>query len=622
MATKVAIEVDVKTGDASDDIIALREELEKVKATQEEMTKKIEAGFKASEKGAGLIRSGFNKVGTAIKAVGKAAAIFTLIIGALNYLKDALGKNQKAADFLGKALVTIELIITKLINDAIVPLGEWLIKVFTRPQEALQDFMDATKGIRDIANDIADIFQSKVAVAVDKLMIGINNLRVAYNLLTGDTEEAVELIADTARRQTEIIEEQANAAAKTDKVVTAITETVKDAYDAVVQTVNNAITLSDKLVNLEKKAEVSDAIRAKRQLVFQAEAEAQRQIRDDVTKTIAVRTAANEELGKILTKQAELETASVSDKLRLVDAQIEAYAGITNASAMSVEQIMAEVEANRLSSEQAVSLIQAQTELDDVYERTESQRSEQLTNRTNLEKELFDIQQELAKVGRSDRELELLELEQHYAALAEQARLAGDTETDIEGAKGEALAKLRKKFRDEDLKKEKELRDAKVKLQESYLTATGGVLNSINQLVEASGNQSKEAVALQKTLAIAQIAIDTAKAIVGAIAQAQSVPYPGNLVAIATGVAAVVAGIASAVSTLNSANVPGGSAATPTAPQVATAPAIQQATAGTTELGGVEQAQLAPIQAYVVETEVTGNQNNVNQIESQATFGG
>jgi predicted nucleotide-binding protein (sugar kinase/HSP70/actin superfamily) len=56
MATKVAIEVDVKTGDASDEIISLREELEKVKAAQQEMTKKIEAGFKASEKGAGLIR--------------------------------------------------------------------------------------------------------------------------------------------------------------------------------------------------------------------------------------------------------------------------------------------------------------------------------------------------------------------------------------------------------------------------------------------------------------------------------------------------------------------------------------------------------------------------------------
>lgn len=620
MATKVAIEVDVKTGGATDDIISLREELEKIKQTQEETTKKIEAGFKAAKQGSSGALAGFKKLGNGLKAVGKAAAIFTLIVGALNYLKDALGKNQKAADFLGKALTVIELTITTLINEAIVPLGEWLVKVFTKPQEALQDFKDATQGIRDIAIDIADIFKSKVAVAVDKLMIGINNLRVAYNLLTGDTEEAAEIMADTSRRQTEIIEEQANAAEKTDKVVNAIIETVKEAYETVVATVSNAILLADKLVDLEKKAEVSDAIRAKRQLLFQAEAEAQRQIRDDVTKTIEVRTAANEELGRILTEQAELETASVSDKLRLVDAQIEAYAGITNASAMSENQIMAEVEANRLSSEQAVALIQAQTELVDVYERTEGQRSEQLTNRTGLEKELFDIRQELAKVEKEDRELELIELEQHYALLEEQARLAGDTTTNIEGAKQDALAKLRKKFRDEDLANEKKLRDEKVKLQQSYLSATGGVLGAIDQLVSASGKNSKQALALQKTLAVAQIAIDTAKAIVGAIAQAQSVPFPGNIAAIAVGVAAVIAGIASAVTTLNSADVGGATAAQPQAPQVTSAPSVQQATSGTTELGGAEQAQLAPIQAYVVETEVTGNQNNVNQIESQATF--
>ena len=621
MATKVAIEVDVKTGEANDDIIALREELEKVKQTQEETTKKIEDGFKAAKEGSSGALAGFKKLGRGLKAVGKAAAIFTLIVGALNYLKEALGKNQKAADFLSKALTVIELTISTLISEAIVPLGEWLVKIFTQPQEALQDFKDATQGIRDIANDIADIFASKVAVAIDKLMIGINKLRYAYNLLTFDTEEAAEIMADTSRRQTEIIEEQANAAEKTDKVVKVITETVKDAYETVVETVSNAIALADKLVDLEKKAEVSDAIRAKRQLVFQAEAEAQRQIRDDVTKTIEVRTAANEELGKILTKQAELETASISDKLALIDAQIFAHAGLTNASAMSEEQIMSEVEANRLSSEQAVSLIQVQTELDDVYERTEGQRSEQLTNRTSLEKEAFDIRQELAKVEKEDRELELLELEQHFAALEEQARLAGDTETDIEGAKQEALAKLRKKFRDEDLKKEKDLRDKKVKLQQDYLSATGSVLGAIDQLVVASGNNSKQAVALQKTLAVAQIAIDTAKAIVGAIAQAQSVPYPGNLIAIATGVAAVIAGIASAVTTLNSADVGGASAPPPPPPSTVSAPAMQQATSGTTELGGVEQAQLAPIQAYVVETEVTGNQNNVNQIESQANYG-
>ena len=185
----------------------------------------------------------------------------------------------------------------------------------------------------------------------------------------------------------------------------------------------------------------------------------------------------------------------------------------------------------------------------------------------------------------------------------------------------EAQAKKKKELEEKAVADVKKAEAEKKKLRQDGLTAAGAVLGSLGQLIAASGNQSKEAVALQKTLAVAQIAIDTAKAITGAIAQAQSVPYPGNLVAIATGVAAVVAGIASAVQTLNTADVPGGTAQPPQAPQVTTAPAVQQATAGTTELGGAEQAQLAPIQAYVVETEVTGNQNNVNQIESQANFG-
>ena len=57
------------------------------------------------------------------------------------------------------------------------------------------------------------------------------------------------------------------------------------------------------------------------------------------------------------------------------------------------------------------------------------------------------------------------------------------------------------------------------------MNAAGSILGAIDQLVSASGKNSKQALALQKTLAVAQIAIDTAKAIVGAIAQAQSVPF-------------------------------------------------------------------------------------------------
>jgi hypothetical protein len=576
MATKVAIEVDVKTGDASDDIIALREELEKVKATQKEMGDQFKAGFEAAEKGAKNAGKGVKSLGNGIGSLLKSLGIVTVIVAAFNKLKDIFLSNQSVADGFGKVMLTVEIVMRKLIELAL-PLGEALFDAFNNPKQAISDFVDAIKNRATAAVR----YLAETAGSAGKIIEGV---------VTFDWAQVAEGVGELAVKYEEAKE-----------AVTGVVDSFKEGVKSFVETTKEAYNQADAITNLRNELIKLEAQQKLVQMTYQKEAEDQRQIRDDVRKTLAERIEANDKLGKILEEQSETERVIFQKRLDLANA---------------------ELSINKTSIEAQAAVAAAKGELADLDERINGQKSEQLTNQAALEKELFDIQQELAKVGRSDRELELLELEQHYAALAEQARLAGDTETDIEGAKGEALAKLRKKFRDEDLKKEKELRDAKVKLQESYLTATGGVLNSINQLVEASGNQSKEAVALQKTLAIAQIAIDTAKAIVGAIAQAQSVPYPGNLVAIATGVAAVVAGIASAVSTLNSANVPGGSAATPTAPQVATAPAIQQATAGTTELGGVEQAQLAPIQAYVVETEVTGNQNNVNQIESQATFGG
>jgi len=576
MATKVAIEVDVKTGEANDDIIALREELEKVKQTQKEMGDQFKAGFEAAEKGAKNAGKGVKSLGNGIGSLLKSLGIVTVIVAAFNKLKDIFLSNQSVADGFGKVMLTVEIVMRKLIELAL-PLGESLYDAFNNPKQAISDFVDGIKN-RAIA---AVRYLAEIAGSAGKIIAGV---------VTFDWAQVAEGVGELGVKYEEAKE-----------AVTGVVDSFKDGVKSFVETTKEAYNQADSITNLRNELIKLEAQQKLVQMTYQKEAEDQRQIRDDIRKTLAERIEANDKLGKILEEQSESERVIFQKRL---------------------DRANAELAINKTSVEAQAAVAQAKGELADLDERINGQKSEQLTNQAALEKELFDIQQELAKVGRSDRELELLELEQHYAALAEQARLAGDTETDIEGAKGEALAKLRKKFRDEDLKKEKELRDAKVKLQQSYLDATGGVLNSINQLVEASGNQSKEAVALQKTLAIAQIAIDTAKAIVGAIAQAQSVPYPGNLVAIATGVAAVVAGIASAVSTLNSANVPGGgSAPPPAAPQVATAPAIQQATAGTTELGGAEQAQLAPIQAYVVETEVTGNQNNINQIESQANFG-
>lgn len=571
----IALNVEVKTSGAADEIQSLREELEKVKAAQEQLADEMKNGFNAAEKGAKNASNGIKSIGSGIGSLVKSLGIVALLVAAFDKLREIFMSNQAVADGFNKVMLTIEIVMRKLIELA-QPLGEYLYDAFNNPRQALSDFVDGVKNkaiaamqyLAEIAGSAGKIIKGVFTFDWAEVAAGVGELGVKY-------EEAKEVVSE-------------------------VVDSFKEGVKTFIETTKAAYNQADAIVNLRNELIKLEAQQKLVQMTYQKEAEDQRQIRDDIRNTLAERIEANNKLGEILAKQFESERVIFQKRLDLANAEL------------AINKTSVEAQA-------AVSL--AKGELADLDERINGQKSEQLTNQAALEKELFDLQMELAKVGKSERELELVELEQHYAALTEMARLAGDTETNIEGAKQEALAKLKKKWRDEDLKKEKELRDKKIALQNSYFDAASGVAGALGQLVEASGKQSKEAVALQKVLAIAQIAIDTAKAITGAIAQAQSVPYPGNLVAIATGVAAVVAGIASAVQTLNTANVPGGSAAMPTAPQVTTAPAVQQATAGTTELGGVEQAQLAPIQAFVVETEMTGSQNNINQIQSQATFG-
>ena len=580
MATKVAIEVDVKTGEASDDIISLREELEKVKQTQEKLSDQMKTGFDAAEKGAKGASKGMKGFGTSIGGVLKSLGLIAIAAEVFLFIKELLMKNQTVMDAFNTATIAFEIIIKKVF-ESVSALAEPMKAAFSDPKQAVIDLWEAIKeNISNRISGVADQFSALGAIIQGVFDRDLDAIK----------EAGKDFLTATIQVSTGLDKAQQAAVADGFK------EFATDVKDATVAAVKQA----DALVKLRNEVKLLEADQRALILVRQKEAEDQRQIRDDISQTLADRIAANEKLGEIQAKQLAEETAIAEKRISLA---------------------RQELALDKNNIELQVALKDAKTELFDIEERIGGQKSEQLTNEKALEKELFDLQTELAKVGKENRELELLELEQYYAALEEQARLAGDNTTDIEGAKQDALAKLRKKFRDEDLKADQKLRDDKIKLQQDYLSAAGGVLGALDQLITASGNNSKQAVALQKTLAVAQIAIDTAKAIVGAIAQAQSVPFPGNIAAIATGVAAVVAGIASAVTTLNSADVGGATAQPPQAPQVTSAPAVQQATSGTTELGGVEQAQLAPIQAFVVETEVTGNQNNVNQIESQANFG-
>ena len=581
----------------------------------------MKTGFDAAGKGAKGASKGMKGFGTSIGGVLKSLGLIAVAMEVFMFLKDLLMKNQKVVDTLAIAFKAIEVLFNQLFK-AVEPLGDVLMDAFENPQQALKDLWEAIK--TNFLNRIKGI--AVAAEGVGKV------IKAAFELDWDGVKEGMQQYGQALIQVTSGLDiEQQNAF-----------------VDGIVKAGTEALDTATKIETLRKEVKLAEAQQGLLMLEYQREAELQRQIRDDVSLTIAERQAANKALGDILEEQSE-------EELRLANKRL--------------DLALMEQSVNKDSLDAEIEVINAQKEIADIRERITGQRSEQLTNENSLLQENIDKQREKneaeaeeARIA-AERQLQIAQeladsrialiqdeelrrimeidanLERQLAEIVENDAQARELKENLRQIAESEIIAIQQEGRDKELaileehaKKQKAIEDKAVadvkkaeedkkKLRMDGMTAAGSILGAIDQLVAASGNNSKEAVALQKTLAVAQIAIDTAKAIVGAIAQAQSVPYPGNLVAIATGVAAVVAGIASAVTTLNSADVGGASAPPPQAPQVTSAPAVQQATSGTTELGGVEQAQLAPIQAFVVETEVTGNQNNVNQIESQANFG-
>ena len=642
MATKVAIEVDVKVGDAGENLSNVKNELKGVETQAKKSTDQMKTGFGAASKQAttlpgpiGMAASSMNmlrastlKFVTALKSVKVAVAAtgIGLLLIAITSLFQYFNKTERGAQALRIASAALGAVMDTLL-DVVIKVGETIFRAFTEPQKVFEEFSASIKTY--VIDQITNIFDGLglLGSAIQKVFSG--DLDGALK----DAEDGAKSLAEGFLKLNPVT-----------GVMIAITEGAIELGKEIANDASEAAKLAGAM-NKVKVAERELGVERAKTLKIIAEA---RLAAEDETKSAEERLEKIKEAAELEGNLTAKELANEEEKLRIMKAQAE-----LSETGEETLQAIADQEA-KVSQVQLTSLNlnrRLKTELNSLEREIETEREKRATDE---QKRLEEANKQELKILEQLKETRIALIQDEQAQKEEKvkldlekklARIEGDSANEIELRKNlqaiadQEISEIQKEFKDKELaaleesaKKKKDINDkevadtkaaelAKTKLRQDGLSAAGSVLGALDQLITASGSNSKQALALQKTLAVAQIAIDTAKAIVGAIAQAQSVPYPGNLVAIATGVAAVIAGIASAVTTLNSADVGGASAAQPQAPQVTSAPAVQQATAGTTELGGAEQAQLAPIQAFVVETEVTGNQNNVNQIESQANFG-
>ena len=168
------------------------------------------------------------------------------------------------------------------------------------------------------------------------------------------------------------------------------------------------------------------------------------------------------------------------------------------------------------------------------------------------------------------------------------------------------IAEQKKKDAEEEEERIQSELMAKIKAGKAILTAT----------TKLAGEGSK----VGKAAALTNILIDTALAISGAVKAAQAVPFPGNLAAIGTGIAAVMTNLASAKNILKKAGAdPGGGVDS------------VGAVGGTPAMGGIggtipninsisPDAEMQPVQAFVIENEISDAQALQEELEIQATL--
>lgn len=161
-----------------------------------------------------------------------------------------------------------------------------------------------------------------------------------------------------------------------------------------------------------------------------------------------------------------------------------------------------------------------------------------------------DYETKIREAGENELEVERLKMEEKLAILNNSHQLEGES---IE-AWNERKLQMERDYQDA----KKSLAQKEVQIEQAKYKAISAAVGALSDLMEEAAGENEQIAMASKVLALAEIAINSGVAIAAGIKQAQSVPFPANIAAIATTVAAVLSGITSAIKTVKSAKFAGG----------------------------------------------------------------
>jgi hypothetical protein len=618
MAEKIKITLEVDESGSIKVVDQLGDKLDDVKKAGEKAADGIESTTKAAKKG----ESTFSKLGSAIKGAFAIGGIMKI----LDTLAALFTENQKVVDLLAQGMVVLQGVMNGII-EVLTPLYEALFRAFSEPKQAWDNLMESfEQGANWIKTNLIDFVFNKFLEWANNAQIAVLKLQKTWNEWTKDTEKAVEIQKEINALEKENGELQ-NENAKKIGNIKKVANDVKDFYVGVATTIANSTkkafdnkeVLANAEHNIERLGILFQGIVEKYDLM----AEQQRQIRDDETKTISERIAANNELAKVLDEGAKKEKENLQARIGLLQTQ---------------QNLLG---ATKERSNEILSLQQELTAVDAKYA---GLKSEQLTNINALEKEGIELKRAEAEgtieanaiISQSNADLladtlegfdarqkalddefaqrsELLNTELSQLKEGTQAYVDAVNEKKILEAQftadSKALASERVRFIGENAEAELEIEK---ELQQGKVDAVMGAMAGLQTLL---GEDSKYG----KALAVAQAIISTYQGASKALGQGGVFGPVAAAGVIAQGLAQVRSIMATELPDSPMGSDGGGSAMSmPSGPSVGI---IQGQMSQTSQLQAELNSQMRrPTRAYVVGQNVTTQQSLDRHILENATL--
>ena len=356
----------------------------------------------------------------------------------------------------------------------------------------------------------------------------------------------------------------------------------------------------------------------------------------------------NEEFGRSIGVDFQ---ASVDGYKQLLNNQEESLQRAeNNITRFNREQLEKRKQNQQAASDEIVEIVESEADLKAaaeakaLKEKTEAEEKAaqaRAAAEAKLNEQIAKIREDYRISLLEDQEKEIDAVRLKYEQLLIDAEEFGLNTAELKEAQEYELSQIEDKYREEKKEKDRQAREEQfaktVETAETLISIVESINSIANDKEIARIKKKQEAgekltnseikrlqrqQKIEKAVAIAQIAIDTAKAISGAVAVgATTGPFPANIPAILLGISAVLSGVAQANKIIN-------------------APAVDVSSGGISDSGGLNDdiikentppntdqfntgsTQITPpTKVYVLEQDITDTQGMVAKIKQQATFG-